>query len=133
MNQAVQDGQPPARRAPAQGRVPRGWAAVAGETDGFEAETETDLLAWMTAVVTGIIAWGGAVADVHEYHVSAAVRLDPAGMAALHDVADAAADAAEAMARAREQFREVYERPREFVSSGGVLPADGDYIAREGE
>ena len=87
----------------------------------------------MADQVKGMLAYGEAVADVHEHHVSAGIRLDPAAMAALHDVADAVAEAAGAMAHARERYKEVYEAPRQFVSDGGVLPKDGDFTTGEGD
>ena len=86
----------------------------------------------MASQVAGMLGYGEAIADVHEHCVSS-VRLDPAAMAALHDVADAVADAAEAMARAREKFVQVYQAPREFVGDGGVLPKDGDFLTGEGD
>jgi hypothetical protein len=125
----------PAVTSPAQVQrdAPAAWKALAADTGDFEAATDAELLDWMLGEVAGMLAYGEAVADVHEHHVSAAVRLDPAAMAALHDVADAVADAAEAMARARERYREVYEAPTGFVVDGGVLPKDGDFITGEGD
>ena len=43
------------------------------------------------------------------------VGIDPKGLAALHDVADAAAHAAETMAAAKQKFTDHYELPREFA------------------
>ena len=112
--------------------APPGWKTLAGEVGDFEPADDGELLDWMSSQVAGMLAYGEAIADVHEHCVSA-VRLDPAAMAALHDVADAVADAAEAMARAREQFRQVYEAPRTFVGDGGVLPKDGDFLTGDGD
>lgn len=114
--------------APASTRsVPTHWHAAATATADFHPDSDSQLLDWMSGETSGILAYGEAVAEVHEHCVSG-IRLDPAAMAALHDVADAAADFAEAMARAREKFRQVYEGPREFVADGGVLPKDGDFL-----
>ena len=122
---------PAARRAT--GDVPGSWDPLVSDTHDFEAGDETELLDWMADQVKGMLAYGEAVADVHEHHVSAEIRLDPAAMAALHDVADAVAEAASAMAHARERYKEVYEAPRQFVSDGGVLPKDGDFTTGEGD
>jgi len=120
---------PAARRS--SGPAPGSWAPLVSDTHDFEAGDETDLLDWMADQVKGMVAYSEAVADVHEHHVSDAVRLDPAAMAALHDVADAVAEAASAMAHARERYKEVYEAPRQFVADGGVLPKDGDFTTGE--
>ena len=54
-------------------------------------------------------------------------------MKALHDVADAAADAAKAMAAARAKFADHYEVPREFAANGGLLPFDGRWVTGDGD
>jgi hypothetical protein len=119
----------PARRSRS---TSAGWKALAADTADYEPEDDADLLAWMGDQVAGMLGYGEAVAAVHEHCVSA-VRLDPAAMATLHDVADAVADAAQAMARAINRFREVYQGPREFVSDGGVLPRSGDFLTGDGD
>jgi hypothetical protein len=113
--------------------APGGWDALVSDTHDFEADDDGELLEWMADQTAGMLRYGEAIADVHEHHVSDAVRLDPAAMAMLHDAADAVADAAEAMARAAEKFREVYEAPRGFVADGGVLPKDGDFLTGDDE
>jgi len=122
---------PTQRQDPARG-TPPGWKTLTADTADFEPEDDGHLLAWMADQVAGMLGYGEAVAAVHEHCVSA-VRLDPAAMATLHDVADAVADAAEAMARAINRFREVYQGPREFVADGGVLPRDGDFLTGDGD
>ena len=112
--------------------VPAHWKAVASAATDFEPHSDAELLEWMSGEVAGMLGYGEALADVHE-HCVAGVRLDLAAMAALHDVSDAAADAAEAMARAIEKFKQVYEGPREFGSDGGVLPKDGDWLQGDEE
>jgi hypothetical protein len=112
--------------------APAGWKALAAGTADFEPADDAELLAWMGDQVAGMLGYGEALASVHETCVSG-VRLDPAAMAALHDVADATADAAEAMARAIERFKQVYEAPRGFVADGGVLPKSGDFITGDGD
>jgi hypothetical protein len=112
--------------------APAGWKALAAGAADFEPADDADLLAWMGDQVAGMLGYGEALASVHETCVSG-VRLDPAAMAALHDVADATADAAEAMARAIEKFKQVYEAPRGFVADGGVLPKSGDFITGDGD
>ena len=109
---------------------PGAWKSLTAAASDFEPRTDGELLAWMAGQVAGMLGYGEALGDVHEHCVTA-VRLDPAAMAALHDVTDAVADAAEAMARAIEKFKQVYEAPREFVGDGGVLPRDGDFLTGE--
>jgi hypothetical protein len=103
------------------------WRQVASDAADFEPGSDAELLEWMSSEVAGMLGYGESVAELHE-HCLTSVRADPAAMAALHDVADAAADCAEAMARAMAKFREIYEAPREFVGEGGVLPKDGDWL-----
>jgi hypothetical protein len=50
----------------------------------------------------------------------------------LHDVADAAAQAAETMGAAKARFTEHYELPREFAGNGGLMTHDGRWITGEG-
>ena len=50
----------------------------------------------------------------------------------LHDVADAAAQAAETMAAAKARFTEHYELPREFAANGGLMTHDGRWVTGEG-
>jgi hypothetical protein len=50
----------------------------------------------------------------------------------LHDVADAAAQAAETMGAAKAKFTEHYELPREFAGNGGLMTHDGRWITGEG-
>jgi hypothetical protein len=107
--------------------TPAGWKTLTTDTADFEPDDDGELLVWMAEQVAGMLGYGEALANVHEHCVSA-VRLDPAAMATLHDVADAVADAAEAMARAINRFKQVYEAPREFVADGGVLPKSGDFL-----
>jgi len=77
-------------------------------------------------------AYAEAITDVYETAVSG-VGLDPVSMAALHDYADAAAEAAQAMAAARQKFASHYQEVREFAAAGGLLPHDGRWITGEGE
>ena len=65
--------------------------------------------------------------------VSARIGLDPVSLAALHDYADAAAEAAQAMAAARQKFASHYQEVREFAAAGGLLPHDGRWITGEGD
>ena len=123
----------PAARHAGTLQAPGAWGALVTETAEFEAGDETELLEWMAAQVEGMLRYGEAIAEMHEHHVSAAVRLDLAAMAMMRDVAEAAAEAASVMAQAREKFKEVYEAPREFVADGGVLPKDGDFMTGEDE
>jgi hypothetical protein len=54
-------------------------------------------------------------------------------MAALHDVADAAAHAAETMSGARHRFADHYELPREFAANGGLMTHDGRWVTGDGD
>jgi hypothetical protein len=112
--------------------APAEWQAVASSMSDFEPDSDEAYLEWAGGLVAGLATAGEAVADVYDTCVEN-VRLDPAAMASLHDVADAFADAATAAAYARQKFASHYSEVREFVAAGGVLPADGDWLTGEGE
>src|SRR5208282_4279343 len=108
------------------------WKTLTAETGDFEPEDDGHLMAWMASEVNGMSAYAEAITDVYETAVSG-VGLDPVSMAALHDYADAAAEAAQAMAAARQKFASHYQEVREFAAAGGLLPHDGRWITGEGD
>ena len=114
------------------GAVPGEWKNLVAITADFEPEDDADLLTWMAAEVNGMSAYAEALTEVYETGVSS-VGLDPVSLAALHDTADAAADAAQAMSYARQKFASHYAEVREFAASGGLLPHDGRWITGDGE
>jgi hypothetical protein len=118
--------------APPGAGAPAGWTALAAATADCEPEDDGELLGWMAGEVAGMAAYGESLIEVYETCVNS-VGLDPVAMAAVHDVADAAADAATAMAYARQKFASHYAEVREFVGNGGVLPFDGRWITGEGD
>ncbi len=128
------DARPRSRRpgGSAGGGCSPAWKTLTAETGDFEPEDDGHLMAWMASEVNGMSAYAEAITDVYETAVSG-VGLDPVSMAALHDYADAAAEAAQAMAAARQKFASHYQEVREFAAAGGLLPHDGRWITGEGE
>jgi hypothetical protein len=122
-----------ARRAARSGdaTVPSEWAPVIAQTADFEPEDDGELLEWMSRQLTGLSGWAEALVDFYE-HATSVIGIDPQASAMLHDVADAAAQAAEAMGAAKAKFTEHYELPREFAATGGLMPHDGRWITGEG-
>ena len=122
-----------ARRAAARtgGSVPSEWGPVIAQTADFEPEDDGELLEWMSRQVTGLSAWAEALVDFYE-HATNTIGIDPKASAMLHDVADAAAQAAETMGAAKAKFTEHYELPREFAGNGGLMTHDGRWITGEG-
>ena len=122
-----------ARRAAAKsgGAVPPEWAPVIAATADFEPEDDGELLEWMTRQLTGLSGWAEALVDFYE-HCTQVIGIDPKAAAMLHDVADAAAQAAETMGAARARFTEHYELPREFAANGGLMTRDGRWVTGEG-
>jgi hypothetical protein len=116
--------------AHAGGTVPAEWGPVVAQAADFEPENDAHLLEWMTGQVTGMAAYAEALIETYETCVGA-VGLDPKGLAAVHDVADAAAHAAETMSGAKTQFTDHYELPREFAGNGGLMPHDGRWVTGE--
>jgi hypothetical protein len=113
------------------GTVPSEWAAVVATTADFEPESDEQLLGWMARQVTGLSAWAEALVDMYE-HCTGVIGIDPQASAMLHDVADAAAQAAETMGAAKAKFTEHYELPREFAANGGLMTHDGRWVTGEG-
>jgi hypothetical protein len=111
--------------------VPSEWAAVVGQAADFEPENDAELLDWMARQVTGLSAWAEALVDTYE-HCTQVIGIDPQASAMLHDVADAAAEAAETMGAAKAKFAEHYELPREFAANGGLMTHDGRWITGDG-
>ena len=122
----------PGGRAAGGGGYSPAWKALTAETGDFEPEDDGHLMDWMASEVNGMAAYAEALTEVYETGVSS-IGLDPVSLAALHDTADAAADAAQAMAYARQKFAAHYSEVREFAAAGGVLPHDGRWITGEGE
>ena len=113
------------------GSVPSEWAAVVATTADFEPENDGELLDWMARQVTGLSAWAEALVDTYE-HCTNVIGIDPKASTMLHDVADAAAQAAETMGAAKARFTEHYELPREFAANGGLMTHDGRWVTGEG-
>jgi hypothetical protein len=113
------------------GAVPSEWAAVVATTADFEPESDEQLLGWMARQVTGLSAWAEALVDTYEHCVNV-IGIDPQASTLLHDVADAAAQAAETMSAAKAKFTEHYELPREFAANGGLMTHDGRWVTGEG-
>ena len=122
-----------ARRAAARtgGNVPSEWGPVIAQTADFEPEDDGELLEWMTRQVTGLSGWAEALVDFYE-HCTQVIGIDPKASTMLHDVADAAAQAAETMGAAKARFTEHYELPREFAANGGLMTHDGRWVTGEG-
>jgi hypothetical protein len=122
-----------ARRTAARtgGSIPSEWGPVIAQTADFEPEDDGELLEWMTRQLTGLSAWAEALVDFYE-HCTAVIGIDPKASAMLHDVADAAAQAAETMGAAKARFTEHYELPRDFAANGGLMTHDGRWVTGEG-
>ena len=113
------------------GAVPSEWGPVITQTADFEPEDDGELLEWMTRQLTGLSGWAEALVDFYE-HCTQVIGIDPKASAMLHDVADAAAQAAETMGAAKARFTEHYELPREFAANGGLMTHDGRWVTGEG-
>ena len=133
ITQPYQDRAPGAacRRPVRRRSVPSEWGPVIAQTADFEPEDDGELLEWMARQVTGLSAWAEALVDFYD-HATSTIGIDPTASAMLHDVADAAAQAAETMGAAKAKFTEHYELPREFAGNGGLMTHDGRWITGEG-
>ena len=122
-----------ARRSAARtgGPVPDEWGPVVAQAADFEPESDGHLLEWMARQVTGMSAYAEGLIEAYETGTNT-IGIDPKGLAALHDVADAAAHAAATMGGARTKFTEHYELPREFAANGGLMTHNGRWITGEG-
>ena len=114
------------------GAMPGEWGGVIARAADFEPGDDGELLGWMGDEVSGVAGYAEALVDLYESCTSG-IGLDPVAMAALHDVADAAAHAAETMSGARRRFADHYELPREFAGNGGLMPHDGRWVTGDGD
>jgi hypothetical protein len=130
----MSNGKQPAVRArrTATGSIPGAWGSAVAHTADFEPENDGALLHWMAGETTGMSAYAEALVDLHEHCVNV-IGLDPVAVQTVHDVADAAVNAAETMAAAMKRFADHYELPREFAGNGGLLPHDGRWITGESD
>ena len=108
-------------------RQPGGPAGRGGRDPGGHVTGE----AGRAARPPGLSAWAEALVDFYD-HATNTIGIDPKASAMLHDVADAAAQAAETMGAAKTRFTEHYELPREFAGNGGLMTHDGRWITGEG-
>jgi hypothetical protein len=113
------------------GNIPSEWGPVVAQAADFEPESDGDLLDWMAGQVTGMAAYAEALIEAYETGTGT-VGIDPKGLAAQHDVADAVAHAAETMSGASKKFADHYELPREFAANGGLMTHDGRWVTGEG-
>jgi hypothetical protein len=114
------------------GKVPSEWGPVVATAADFEPESDEHLLGWMGDQTAGMGAYAEALIEAYETGTSA-VGIDPKALAALHDVADAAAHCAEMMNGAKGKFSDHYELPREFAANGGLMTHDGRWVTGEGD
>ena len=106
-----------ARRTAARtgGSIPSEWGPVVAQAADFEPESDGHLLDWMAGQVMGMTAYAEALIEAYETGVGA-VGIDPRGLAALHDVADAAAHAPRPCRREQEVAD---QRARAAASTAG--------------
>lgn len=113
------------------GTVPAAWRPVIGAAADFDPENDEHLLAWMTGEIRGMAGYAEALVEAYQTG-TLKVGIDPNGLKALHDVADAAAVAAQTMNGAKKLFTDHYELPREFAANGGLMTHDGRWVTGEG-
>jgi hypothetical protein len=107
------------------------WTPLIAATGQFDPGSDTVLLTWMAGEAGGMTGYADGLSAVYET-ATALIGLDPVALTALHDCADAAAEAAEQMAVARQRFTAHYAEVRQYAASGGVLPFNGRWMTGEG-
>jgi hypothetical protein len=112
------------------GAAPSTLTAHVNYINGFEPESDADLLNMMGAEVAGKAAEAEAYQELFDRCVSGA-GLDPQAMQGVSDYAEAIAESAEAMKRAHAQFVAVYGAILEATENGTVLPHDGRFFSGE--
>ncbi len=114
------------------GTPPATWAALIAEIAPFVPEHDEDLLDWFRDQIVGMNGYAEALADVYEA-CYAQIGLVPAAIGAVHDTADAVAEASGSMAQARQVFAEYFAGFRQWAADGGDAPFDGRWITGEGD
>lgn len=107
--------------------IPPAFTPVLAHISGFEAEHDTDLLAFTRGLGAGELAMGEAL-EAQLDHCLTVLRLDPVALQGLADFADSKADHAQAAVQIGRMINAVYAEIQAFRASGGVLPKDGDFL-----
>lgn len=107
--------------------IPPAFAAVLSHISGFEAEDDTDLLAFTRGLAAGNLGMAEALEAQFE-HCLTVIRLDPVALQGLADYADQTAEHAHGAMQIGRMINAVYAEIKEFRASGGVLPKDGDFL-----
>ncbi len=106
--------------------IPGEWATLINYVVTFEAETHNELLEFLASLTGGMCGLADAITEVYETHVNG-VGIDPGGLQALHDVAEAQAEAGHAAAQTNMRFRELYAGVMETVDNGTRMPHRGEF------
>lgn len=119
-------GPPPAGVLPASALSP-GWTGLCAEIDGFEADTDEEVLGFFAAQLTGHMAHAGSVRDLAD-RLLHGTGLDPAFAQGVAEYADENADMTGAVTVLDRQFRAIYDTLRAWVDEH---PAGMPHRARE--
>lgn len=110
--------------------IPPVFMPVLAHISGFEAEHDTDLLAFTRGLAAGDLAMGEAL-EAQLDHCLHVLRLDPVALQGLADYADQKAEHANGAVLIGRMINAVYAEVKEFKANGGVLPKDGDFLTGE--
>ena len=111
--------------------IPPAFAPLLAHVKEFEAEADTELLAFTRGLAAGDLAYSEAL-EAQLEHCLTVLRLDPVAMEGLADYADGKAEHAQGAMRIGQMISTVYAEVQAFRSNGGVLPKDGDWLTGEG-
>lgn len=110
--------------------VPATLAAHIGYIETFEAETDTDLLEFMSGEAAGVVAYAEQLTELYEVCVNS-IGLDPSAVQGITEYSEAMTEAAQTMISAHAQFMAVYQEVMEAASRGVLMPHNGRFITGE--
>lgn len=111
--------------------IPPAFAPLLAHVSGFEAEADTELMAFTRGLAAGDLAYADAL-EAQLEHCLTVLRLDPVAMQGLADYADTKAEHAQGAMQIGRMINAVYAEIQNFRAGGGVLPKDGDFLTGEG-
>ncbi|MGJ6962538.1 hypothetical protein ACSDR0_11575 [Streptosporangium sp. G11] len=110
--------------------APFDWRALAARVATFHAESDAELINFMTGEVAGICGYAEAYEALHEDCLNS-LGLDPNSVQGLGEFAEHVMELTRAMTAAHQRFVTTYEEVMKAVANGVVLPYNGRWMTGE--
>ncbi len=107
--------------------APPDWAALIDRVREFQPDNDVELIEWMKAEASGVVAYAEALEGARENCVSD-VGLDPSSVAGITTYSEHMSDASDRMSEALTTFLTVYREVLNLAAEGVVLPHNGRWM-----